>query len=116
MRAVFLCLVVILAGRPGGAGAADLSCVAALQCRGDAERMCAPSSLSIDVVRGPGSVTLWIDRQGPYPARARNEGGIETLSVTPLGADYRLEILPDGQFSYFGNRGKRYLGRCEEAT
>jgi len=89
-----------------------LTCVAQTQCRGDAERMCAPSSLSIKAERRDGWVDMWIDRQGPYRAELARSAH-ETRLTLPLFKDHEMIVEPDGSFLYRGNRGKRYIGRCE---
>ena len=100
-----------LAALPGAAQPPVIECVATTQCRGDAKRMCALSALMIRVDRrGPGA-QLWIDRQGPYAARAQ----AGALVVEAFGPAYRLDIAPDGAFLYTGNRGKRFSGHCAEA-
>lgn len=101
-----------LAALPAVAEAPVIDCVATTQCRGDAKRMCAPSSLLIRVDRrGPGA-RLWIDRQGPYAARTQ----AGALVVEAFGPGYQLQIAPDGAFLYTGNRGKRFTGHCAEAA
>ena len=99
------------------AGADSLICTATTQCRGDADRMCAASTLEIAVKPGGGSGTqLWIDHQGPYAARARREDDMHHYELAAFGGRYRLDIAPDGQFLYTGNRGKRFSGTCEEKS
>lgn len=95
-----------------GAGwATDLLCVAETQCRGDAEAMCAPSTLPILLKPYQGRVHLWIDHQGPYAAdRAAGDGQRWVLEAF---VGHELNIAPDGAFLYRGNRGKRFLGQCE---
>lgn len=102
----------LLALWPGLALAQGLSCVAEEQCRGDAERMCAPSALSIVAARRDARVDMWIDRQGPYGADfMRQEDGIRL--TLPLFKGHEMIVEADGAFLYRGNRGKRYTGFCE---
>jgi len=89
-----------------------LTCVAETQCRGDAERMCAPSALSIVVERRDAWVDLWIDRQGPSRADLVRSAH-ETRLTLPLFKGHEMIVQGDGSFLYRGNRGKRYSGRCE---
>ena len=108
-----IALAVALCGLlPGGAAAQGLTCVAVEQCRGDAERMCAPSSLSIVAERRDAWVDMWIDRQGPYGAELVR-GASETRLSLPLFRGHEMIVQADGAFLYRGNRGKRYTGRCE---
>lgn len=95
-----------LAVLPSSVLADTVICTATTQCRGDAQRMCAPSRLEIRIHAGR---DLWIDRQGPYPATADRSGA---LVVTALGAGYRLERDADGGFTWYGNRAKRFHGTC----
>ena len=88
-----------------------LVCVADTQCRGDAERMCAPSTLRIEVTKAD---RLWIDRQGPYGAVASRDGDARVWTVEAFGS-LALRIEADGTFLYRGNRGKRFTGTCREA-
>ncbi|MCR8547184.1 hypothetical protein M4578_05050 [Salipiger sp. P9] len=108
--------VLLSCGLAGPAAAQEMRCVAEEQCRGDAEAMCAPSELSIDIARnGAAAARLWIDLQGPYPAALeRREDGMR-LVLDAFGGGYEMEIGADGAFVYRGNRGKRYLGTCEGA-
>ncbi len=89
-----------------------LTCVAETQCRGDAERMCAPSSLSIVAKRRGAWVDMWIDRQGPYRAELAHRTH-ETRLTLPLFERHEMIVQADGAFLYRGNRGKRYSGRCQ---
>ncbi len=105
--------VVVLAGFLAAPVAAqDLTCVADTQCRGDAEAMCAPSSLRIEAERRAGRIALWIDAQGPYPADLHRAGEITRLTL-PLFKGHALVLAADGRFLYRGNRGKRYSGTCK---
>lgn len=97
---------------PGLALAQGLTCVAKEQCRGDAERMCAPSALSIVAERRDARVDMWIDRQGPYGADVVRQGNDVRLTL-PLFKGHEMIIEADGAFLYRGNRGKRYTGFCE---
>jgi len=92
--------------------AQGLTCVAETQCRGDAERMCAPSALSIKAERRGAWVDMWIDNQGPYRAEFSRRAQEARLTL-PLFEDHEMILEPDGAFLYRGNRGKRYSGRCE---
>lgn len=99
---------------PVAAGAQGLTCRAEAQCRGDAEKMCAPSNLSIMVERRGAAVDMWIDRQGPY--RAELSQGAHGLRLTlPLFKHHEMVVEVDGRFLYRGNRGKRFTGTCEGA-
>ncbi len=91
-----------------GAAASALTCTANTQCRGDAEAMCAPSSLRIEV----GQHGLWIDHQGPYPAQLRAEADARLWQLGAFGGGYQLRVRADGTFEYLGNRGKRFTGTC----
>ncbi|MYM53941.1 hypothetical protein [Thalassovita mangrovi] len=95
------------------AAAGTLRCLAQEQCRGDAEAMCAPSSLEIEVRKQNGYNRLWIDKQGPYSADYSLEGSDKRWRVEAFGGQHRLDLKADGQFVYLGNRGKRYSGQCE---
>ncbi len=104
-------------GMAGTAWADGVLCTAQTQCRGDAERMCAPSSLEISLKRHDSIGTqLWIDHQGPYAARASKAQGTRRYEVKAFGGQYKLDITPDGQFLYVGNRGKRFTGTCKEMS
>ena len=113
MRSAGVILPATLALGAGGAMADGLTCIAEQQCRGDAERMCAPSTLEIDVKRRGAGAWLWIDHQGPYGARMEREGDITRFTLNSFGGRYQLALMPDGRFLYRGNRGKRFTGRCE---
>ena len=105
----------IAVGMASAASAEGLVCTAETQCRGDAERMCAPSTLEISVKAGGGTGTqLFIDHQGPYAARATRKDGTRHYEVTAFGGRHRLEIDAENRFLYLGNRGKRYTGLCKE--
>ncbi|MCM2561070.1 hypothetical protein M8756_01570 [Lutimaribacter sp. EGI FJ00015] len=92
------------------AAAQDLTCTATQQCRGDAPSMCAPSGLTIEVAQTQGPrARLWIDGQGPYAARVSDD----TITLDSFNGRYRLTLRNDGAFSYTGNRGKTFTGRCE---
>ncbi len=99
---------------PGLAAAQALTCVAEVQCRGDAERMCAPSSLSIVAETRGAGVDMWIDRQGPYRADLSQGADGQRLTL-PLFKRHEMVVAADGAFLYRGNRGKRYTGHCEGA-
>ena len=104
----------LLGGAAAEADAGGLTCVANIQCRGDAERMCAPSGLRIEAARRGGRVDMWIDGQGPYVARV--SGAMASLRLeVPLFAGHALSVAPDGRFVWLGNRGKRFSGQCEGA-
>ncbi|MFC4733299.1 hypothetical protein [Salipiger abyssi] len=108
-----LCAALTACGLAGPVAAQGLTCVAELQCRGDAEAMCAPSTLSIEAERAGGGAHLWIDRQGPYPASVtRGADGLE-LAVEGFGGGHGMQVQADGAFIYRGNRGKRFSGTCE---
>ena len=94
------------------APAQALVCVAEEQCRGDAKTMCAPSTLRIEVTPED---RLWIDRQGPYAATRPQDGDTRVWTVEAFGG-HALRVEPGGAFVYFGNRGKRFIGQCEEAA
>ncbi|MCW9042838.1 MAG: hypothetical protein OQK05_05795 [Pseudopelagicola sp.] len=99
------------------ASADTLLCTADTQCRGDAKRMCAPSTLQIAIKPGAGSgAQLWIDRQGPYAARvSRGKDGERRYELDAFAGRYTLDIEAQGRFLYVGNRGKRFTGDCGEA-
>ncbi|MBR9841910.1 MAG: hypothetical protein GYB25_02030 [Rhodobacteraceae bacterium] len=105
-----------LLGVTSPAMASGLSCTASEQCRGDAIAMCAPSSLQVEIKTGTGGAALWINRQGPYKARAGRHEGVQTWTLEAFGGAHVLEIEEDGQFLYTGNRGKRFSGTCEETS
>ena len=98
---------------PVYAQAQDATCIAVEQCRGDAKRMCAPSSLRIDVVRDGTGAVLKIDRQGPYRASLQRNGDVQLVTLQNFGGAYKLLLKEDGSFTYLGNRGKRFNGHCE---
>ncbi|MDQ2092770.1 hypothetical protein [Rhodalgimonas zhirmunskyi] len=95
----------------GACHAGELACVAQAQCRGDAQAMCAPSSLKIKV---SAENRLWIDAQGPYGARLSREGDARVWTIRAFGGAHALRVEADGAFLYLGNRGKRYRGTCRE--
>lgn len=96
---------------PVAVTAQGVTCLAETQCRGDAERMCAPSSLSIKAERRGAGVDMWIDRQGPYRAEMARE--VQGFRLTlPLFKGHEMILKADGTFLYRGNRGKRYSGLC----
>lgn len=99
------------AGLGGSVAAAELSCVAERQCRGDAQAMCAPSTLKIAVTA---EGRLWVDGQGPYGARASREGAARIWTIEAFGGRHGLRVEGDGRFLYRGNRGKRFTGTCRE--
>ena len=104
-------------GLASAAEAREVVCVADIQCRGDAERMCAPSTLRISARQNGGAGTqLWIDRQGPYSAQVSQDGDTRSYALKTFGGLYTLNIAADGQFLYVGNRGKRFTGTCEDKT
>ncbi len=92
---------------------AEATCIAHEQCRGDAQNMCAPSSLRIDVVRQGSGAVLTIDRQGPYKASLHREGDTQLVTLESFGGAYQLSVKSHGGFTYLGNRGKRFNGHCE---
>lgn len=101
----------------GMAEAREVICVADTQCRGDAQRMCAPSTLRIAARQSAGAGTqLWIDRQGPYSAHVSQNGDARSYALKTFGGLYTLDIEADGRFLYVGNRGKRFTGSCEDRT
>jgi hypothetical protein len=102
-------LSLALSGALHGAAWADMVCIAETQCRGDAQEMCAPSALRVEV-RGD---ALWIDRQGPYTAERRSTAAGATWRL-PLFQGHALSVADSGAFTYRGNRGKRYTGTCAE--
>ena len=103
--------ILLLAALPCGAWAAPVICVAETQCRGDAERMCAPSRLQIEVQAEGARAQLWIDRQGPYAARAEEAEGMRRWRLLAFDGHW-LDLAADGGFTYHGNRGKRFTGYC----
>ena len=109
--------IALALGLASAAGAREVVCVADIQCRGDAERMCAPSTLRISARQNSSTGTqLWIDRQGPYSARVSQDGESRSYELTVFGGLYTLDIAADGRFLYVGNRGKRFTGTCEDKT
>lgn len=91
-----------------------MTCIATTQCRGDAVNTCAASTLEIEVVpRGAASAWLWINHQGPYPARAQRDGEQRRWTIDAFGGNHALDLAADGQFVYRGNYRKIYTGRCE---
>lgn len=114
IRASLAALGILLAAPVMASG---LTCTASEQCRGDAVAMCAPSSLQLEIKTGAnGSKALWIDRQGPYKARAGRHEGKQVWTLEAFGGDHVLEIEETGQFLYTGNRGKRFSGTCKEIS
>ena len=103
--------ILLLVALPCGAWAAPVICVAETQCRGDAERMCAPSRLQIEVQAEGARAQLWIDRQGPYAARAEEAEGMRRWRLLAFDGHW-LDLAADGGFTYHGNRGKRFTGYC----
>jgi len=95
------------------AGHAQMICTAERQCRGDAERMCAESTLRIEAQRGGQGARLWIDWQGPYDGSLRRTDGVTRIELGAFGGGYVLEAQADGTFIYYGNRGKRFYGTCD---
>ena len=92
------------------AAAQGLNCEATEQCRGGATTMCAPSNLTIAATRRGGArAHLWIDGQGPYAGRVTESG----VALEGFAGRYRLNLRDDGAFTYTGNRGKTFTGRCE---
>ena len=103
-------LIATLSALAMPAAAQGLTCEAVQQCRGDAASMCAQSNLTIEATRRPGAAAhLWIDGQGPYAGRIVESG----IALEGFGGSYRLNLGADGTFTYTGNRGKTFTGRCE---
>lgn len=100
---------------PALAAEPSATCIAELQCRGDAERMCAPSTLQLDVQINGRKAILWIDHQGPYTGELHSFGAAKRVTLENFGGTYQLDIDAEGHFLYRGNRGKRFTGNCEGA-
>lgn len=112
-RFAVLSLVIALIA-PAAWADGPVVCQAEKQCRGDAKTMCAPSNLRIRLQpEGAGRAWLWIDKQGPYAAEATRPETGQHWALTAFGGSHGLNIAPDGQFTFLGNRGKRFTGKCE---
>ena len=101
------------AGLAGPVFARGLDCVASERCRTDGGG-CAASRLSIEVSpTGAAKARLWIDRQGPYPARIARNGGITRITLENFGGSHGMDLHADGGFLYRGNGAKEFTGTCE---
>lgn len=107
-------IVTCLALMAGPAAALDLSCQADTQCRGDATTMCAASDLRVDVRPSGTGTGIWLDGQGPYPASREKplEGNTLRLVLDVFGGRFSFDLAADMTFTYRGNRGKIFTGRC----
>ena len=104
---------ILLAGLAGPAVAGGLDCIATERCRTDGGG-CAPSRLSIELrALGAAKARLWIDRQGPYPARIARSGDITRITLENFGGSHGMDLHADGGFLYRGNGAKEFTGTCE---
>ncbi|MEQ9693871.1 hypothetical protein [Shimia sp. SDUM112013] len=94
--------------------AKGMTCLADTQCRGDAEAMCAASTLEIKIKPRGGYTDLWIGGEGPYAGKPDHTGDKRRWIVSAFGGSHALTLQPDGAFLYHGNRGKRFTGTCTE--